>query len=63
MSDWKDPKTIIAIAGWVVAAGSSACAVMTHLWSRRESRHDVLSGVLRPMTQCVQSLMIANNAR
>ncbi len=63
MSEWKDPRTLIAIAGWGVAAGSFVFAVMTHLWSRRESRHDILSGVLRPMTRCAQSLMIANGAR
>jgi hypothetical protein len=53
---WSDPRTLIGIFGFLFG-------IFRDVWSRRESRLDVLGKILHPLVRAAQDLMKANTCR
>lgn len=60
---WFEPGTLIALGGVLIGAFGILFGILSHRWSRRESRLDALGKILQPMVRSAQFLFRANTNR
>jgi hypothetical protein len=60
---WRDPKTLLAIAGLIIGLAGFLFGIFRHHWGNRESRLDALGKILGPLIRSAQCLSHANRNR
>ena len=60
---WFEPRTVIAVVSVFIGLAGLLFAVISHRWSRRESRLDALAHILEAMVRAAQELHQANTCR
>lgn len=61
--EWLDPRTLIALVGTIIGLCGLLFGLLSHLWTRQESRLESLSKILQPLVRSAQFLFKANTNR
>ena len=61
--EWHDPRTLITLISMIVGLAGFLFGLLSHRWTRRESRLESLGKILQPLVRTAQWLMKAINVR
>ena len=63
VEEWLEPRNFIAAVGVVIGLSGFLFGLLSHRWTRRESRLEALGKILQPLIRSAQFLFKANTSR